>query len=69
MQLRTNLTPIMNSIRSDGSPLWNEIYQALLQYRNTSIVGIGVSPAQLLFGRRIKDLLPTNTGLPNMVEG
>ncbi|XP_044764622.1 uncharacterized protein K02A2.6-like isoform X2 [Coccinella septempunctata] len=31
----------------------------LLKYRNTPISGIGLSPAQILFNRRLKDNLPT----------
>lgn len=35
-----------------------DLYQSLLDYRNTPIVG-DVSPAQLLFGRRTRTTLPT----------
>ena len=31
---------------------------ALLQYRNTPLLGVGYSPAQILFGRILKDALP-----------
>ena len=33
-------------------------FQALLDWRNTSTAGVGTSPAQRLFGRRCKMLLP-----------
>ena len=42
--------------------------QAMLQYRNTPIAGLGSLPAMLLFGRRVKDLLPIKPGKPNMAE-
>ena len=32
---------------------------ALLQYRNTPLQGVGYSPAQILFGRHLKDALPS----------
>ena len=31
---------------------------ALLQYRNTPLLGVGHSPAQIMFGRTLKDALP-----------
>ena len=34
-------------------------YKALLNYRNTPLDGINLSPAQLLMGRRLKSPLPT----------
>lgn len=38
-------------------------YIALLEYRNTPLEGIGLSPAQLLMGRRLKSKLPASTSL------
>ena len=38
-------------------------YKALLNYRNTPLDGIGLSPAQILIGRRLKTSLPTNAEL------
>ena len=35
-------------------------YKALLNYRNTPLEGIGLSPAKLLMGRRLKTSLPTH---------
>ena len=54
--------------RSDGSPLWNQISKALLQHRNTPVHDIALSPAQLLFGRPIRDHLPIRPGLFNPSE-
>ena len=38
-------------------------YKALLNYRNTPLEGIGLSPAELLMGRRLKKSLPTHADL------
>ena len=40
-------------------------YKALLDYRNTEISDIGLSPAQIFFGRRLRTLLPTTAPLLN----
>ena len=37
--------------------------QAILQYRNTTIQGIGLSPAQLLLHRRLRDYIPSHPHL------
>ena len=34
------------------------VAMALLQYRNTPLLGVGHSPAQIMFGRTLKDALP-----------
>jgi hypothetical protein len=46
-------------------------YKALLDYRNTPIVGLNSSPAQLLMSRRLKSNLPTHNELlqPSVVVG
>ena len=54
--------------RSDGSPLWDQITKALLQHRNTPVSDLELSPAQLLFGRPIRDHLPIKPGLFNPSE-
>ena len=38
-------------------------YKALLNYRNTPLDGIGLSPPQILMGRRLKTSLRTNAEL------
>ena len=38
-------------------------YKALLNYRNTLLEGIGLSPAQLIMDRRLKTPLPTHADL------
>ena len=44
---------------------------SLLDYRNTPTEGLGSSPAQRLFGRRTKTLVPTSSRLlvPEAVHG
>ena len=42
----------------DGSLVRDTFFRALLQHRNTPDPNTGVSPAQALFGRPIKDLIP-----------
>ncbi len=36
----------------------HKVTQALLQYRNTPIMGIDMSPAYMLYGRQLRDALP-----------
>ena len=67
--VKTAKRTLQENTRSDGSPNWEKILQAMLQYRNTPIAGLGASPSMLLFGRRMKDLLPVKPGKPNMSEG
>ena len=66
--MKTAKRTLLDNTRSDGSPNWEKILQAMLQYRNTPIAGLGNSPSMLLFGRRMKDLLPVKQGKPNMSE-
>ena len=40
------------------------VTKALLQYRNTPDRDIGMSPAELLFGRKLKDYLPSRPNEP-----
>ena len=40
-------------------------YKALLDYRNTEIPDIELSPAQIFFGRRLRTLLPTSAPILN----
>ena len=66
--VKTAKRTLQDNTRSDGSPNWEKIRQAMLQHRNTPIAGLGASPSTLLFGRRIKDLMPVKPGKPNMSE-
>ena len=48
---------------SQGSLNNDKIAQAILQYRNTPIQGIGLSPAQILLHRRLRDFIPSQPKL------
>ena len=54
---------LMTCTKADGTPIWDKMSRALLQHRNTPIPDLGASPAQLLFGRPIRDFLPIKPGL------
>ena len=41
----------------------DDLYIALLEYRNTPVTGIGLLPAQMLNSRRLKSKLPTTAEL------
>ena len=58
--VKTAKRMLIISTKSDGSPIWNKVYQAALQHRKTA--GLGLSPAQLIFARPIKDFLPVLPG-------
>ena len=44
-------------VKADGS-FDDKFYQGILQYRNTPQQDVRLSPAQIVFGRQIKDFLP-----------
>ena len=46
----------------DGTPNWAKVTRALMQHRNTPLDGIKFSPAQLLFGRPLRDFQPVLPG-------
>ncbi|KAJ8336302.1 hypothetical protein SKAU_G00396450 [Synaphobranchus kaupii] len=49
---------VKRMLNKSGDP-----YIALLEYRNTPLEGVGLSPAQMLMGRRLKTKLPVSTSL------
>ena len=51
--IRDNLSP-------DGGLNNNKVAQALLQYRNTPLPDIGLSPAQMLLHRQLRDSVPSH---------
>ena len=53
---------LMTNTKSDGSPIWDRVSRALMAHRNTPVNDINFSPAQLLFGRPIRDFLPIRPG-------
>ena len=52
----------MDNSKLDGSPDWDKITRALMQHRNTPDTEFGLSPAQLVYGRPIRDFLPIRPG-------
>ena len=53
---------VLDNSKSDGSPDIDRIAQALLQHRNTPDSEYGMSPAQLVYGRPMRDFLPIRPG-------
>ena len=49
---------IRDNTASDGTPHWDKILRAMMNHRNTPDPEWKLSPAQLLFGRPIRDFLP-----------
>ena len=52
---------LMNNCNPDGSLDNDKVLKALLQYKNTPLRGIGLSPAQLLLHRQLRDKIPTHS--------
>ena len=48
------------NISPNGSLNTEAVSKALLQYRNTPIQGLGLSPAQILFHRTLRDAIPVD---------
>ena len=53
---------LLDNTRSDGSPDMDKVTRALMQHRNTPDTEYGLSAAQLVFGRPIRDFLPIKPG-------
>ena len=56
---------LLDNTKSDGSPIWDKVSRAVMQHRNTPLNDLKLSPAQLVFGRPIRDFLPVK---PNMFK-
>ena len=54
---------ITDNTRADGSPDWDKVLRAVMQHRNTPLNDINISPAQIIFGRPVRDFLPVKPGL------
>ena len=52
----------MDNSKLDGSPELDKISRATLQHRNTPDSEYGMSPAQLVYGRPMRDFLPIRPG-------
>ena len=53
---------VLDNSKSDGSPYLDNVARALMQHRNTPDSEYGISPAQMVFGRPIRDFLPVRPG-------
>ena len=53
---------LMNNVKPDGSLETDKFLRAMLQYRNTPDPTTGISPAQCIFGRQIRDFIPVHPG-------
>ena len=51
---------LRNNLSADGSLNNNNFLAAILQYRNTPLPDINLSPAQILFHRQLFDTIPTH---------
>ena len=51
---------LTDNVSKDGSLNNNKVLAALLQYRNTPLPDVNLSPAQILFHRQLKDGIPTH---------
>ena len=58
LAVKTAKRILHENVTSSGSLETEAASKALLQYRNTPIQGLGLSPAQVLFHRNLRDSLP-----------
>ena len=61
--IKTAKRLLTDNTKSDGSPDWDKVMRAVMQHRNTPLNDINLSPAQIVFGRPIRDFLPVKPGL------
>ena len=59
---------IRDNTSSSGIPDWDKINRALLNHRNTPDPEWKLSPAQLIFGRPVRDFLPIKMNMYNPAE-
>ena len=60
LAVKTAKRILTENVAADGSLNTDQVCRALLQYRNTPIQHLGLSPAQILFHRNLRDGLPTD---------
>ena len=58
--VKTMKRVLMDNVSRNGSLNNDKVLKALLQYRNTPLPDINLSPAQILFHRQLKDSLPVH---------
>ena len=56
--VKTMKRMLMDNTNADGSLETDKFQRAMLQYRNTPDPVTGISPAQCIFGRQIRDFIP-----------
>ena len=56
---------IQENTASNGSLNADSVANAIMQYRNTTLPGMSLSPAQILFHRTLRDFTPSH---PNHYE-
>ena len=61
--MKTAKRIIFDNVSANGSLDNDRAAKAFLQHRNTPIVGLGLSPAQLLFHRQLRDHIPAHPKL------
>ncbi|MEL6805249.1 MAG: hypothetical protein AAFO91_15870, partial [Bacteroidota bacterium] len=63
LAVKTAKRILHENVSPNGSLETEAASKALLQYRNTPIQGLGLSPAQVLFHRNLRDSIPTHPTL------
>ena len=63
LAVKTAKRIISENVSPDGSLNTEATSRSLLQYRNTPIQGVGLSPAQILYHRTLRDSIPTHPSL------
>ena len=66
LAVKTAKRMLKNNINPDGTLDNEKVACAVLQYHNTPLQNSPMSPAQLLFGRRLADFLPANPEAYNL---
>ena len=62
LAVKSSKRTLMDNVGPYGIIDTDKVSKALLQYRNTPLKGIGLSPAQLLFNRDLRDSIPVDPG-------
>ena len=63
LAVKTAKRLLENNTAPNGSLNTTQFLRAMMQYRNTPIKELGLSPAQLLFHRQLRDAIPTHPKL------